>query len=71
MSIAAKNISFNLAGLTVYRQRLFYVYYPPHFRQIVLLSLEFYRSRRLPRAVIEHTVHAAHFVDDARGHARE
>ena len=41
MSIAAKNISFNLAGLTVYRQHLFYVYYPPHFRQIVLLSLEF------------------------------
>ena len=41
MSIAAKNISFNLAGLTVYRQHLFYIYYslPPRFRQIVPLSL--------------------------------
>lgn len=28
MSIAAKNISFNEAGLTAYWQHLVYVYYP-------------------------------------------
>ena len=33
--------------------------------------LELDRPGRLARAVVEHAVHAAHFVDDARGHARE